>query len=52
MMVPEWPSSRGAGAGAGNCQGVEAPWHLALTRNGHLKKITRNRRFREVAHTQ
>ena len=34
MAAPEWPSSVGMEAGAGNYQGVETPWPLYRAQKG------------------
>ena len=42
-MAPEWPSSAGARAWAIYCQGVEAPWTLAIAQK-YTRRNTNNKK--------
>ena len=44
-MAPVWPSIVGEGTGASDCQGVEAPWLLALAQTRHSHTETRNQKI-------
>ena len=51
-LTPECPSSRGAGTGASDRQGVEAPWPLTLTQKRTPSETPNTRRFLEAAYHQ